>query len=397
MTALGQVGTYLPPWADKSGRVAGPDEDVLTMAVAAGVAALAERSDEVHRVHRVVLVSRDLPLLEGGNGGPLLAGLGLPDGTAVVEQVGGAAAALDAVGTASPGTLVIGADLAPAGAAAALISDSGAEFSDGSRVTGSLPVHSRGADGVRRNYDDPRLEWERGNRPAVDRLGLIHKPVVAAGVAARYAKALCMGPPPALPTAGASSAIFALAALKDVGGGGLVLAVEQASAAAVHVESVPSIKRDEAPARELQHLRHNPGPEISISLAAYERAFEPKLRWEGGKCTRCGTVAFPPRYRCLDCGAENSWSLEPLPRSGEVYSCVTIHVPVPGLPTPYSLAIVQLDGVETRALVKVTGVPAGRIAIGDTGILVLRRVAIRSGIPDYGYAFLPTESAEEAE
>jgi uncharacterized OB-fold protein len=89
--------------------------------------------------------------------------------------------------------------------------------------------------------------------------------------------------------------------------------------------------------------------------------------------------------------------LEPLPRSGEVYSCVTIHVPVPGLPTPYSLAIVQLDGVETRALVKVTGVPAGRIAIGDTGILVLRRVAIRSGIPDYGYAFLPTESAEEAE
>jgi uncharacterized OB-fold protein len=393
MTALSQVGTYLPPWADKSGRVAGPDEDVLTMAVAAGVAALVDGSDQVNRV---VLVSRDLPLLEGGNGGPLLAGLGLPHGTPVVEQVGGAAAALDAVGTASPGTLVIGADVAPAGAAAALISDSGAELSDGSRVTGSLPVHSRGADGVRRNYEDPRLEWERGNRIAVDRLELVHEPVVAAGVVARYAKALCKGSPPALPTTGASSAIFALAALEEVGAGGLILAVEQASAAALYVRSVPSVKRDEAPAREPQQLRDNPGPEISISLAAYERAFEPKLRWEGGKCARCGAIAFPPRYRCLGCGAEGSWSLEPLPRSGEVYSCVTIHVPVPGLPTPYSLAIVQLDGVETRALVKVTGVPAGSIAIGDSGILVLRRVAIRSGVPDYGYAFLPAESAKEA-
>ncbi len=42
-----------------------------------------------------------------------------------------------------------------------------------------------------------------------------------------------------------------------------------------------------------------------------------------------------------------------------------------------------------RALVRVTGVDAGTVDIGDRGRLVLRRVAVRSGVPDYGYAFEP--------
>jgi hypothetical protein len=47
-----------------------------------------------------------------------------------------------------------------------------------------------------------------------------------------------------------------------------------------------------------------------------------------------------------------------------------------------------------RALVKVTGAPPGTTTIGDRGALVLRRVAVRAGIPDYGYALLP-ESKED--
>ena len=45
----------------------------------------------------------------------------------------------------------------------------------------------------------------------------------------------------------------------------------------------------------------------------------------------------------------------PLPRTGTVYTETTVHMPVPGLKTPYSLVIVELDGVGVRALVKVTG------------------------------------------
>lgn len=83
------------------------------------------------------------------------------------------------------------------------------------------------------------------------------------------------------------------------------------------------------------------------------------------------------------------YELIPLPRTGTVYTETTVHIPVPGLRTPYSLVIVELDGVGVRALVKVTGAAPGTVDIGDRGRLALRRVAVRSGVPDYGYAFEP--------
>jgi hypothetical protein len=59
------IGTYLPPWGTSAARRVGDDEDVVTMAVAAGIQAL-DAAPHV-AVARVVLVSRDVPLLEGGN------------------------------------------------------------------------------------------------------------------------------------------------------------------------------------------------------------------------------------------------------------------------------------------------------------------------------------------
>ena len=391
MTTIGAVGTYLPPWGTERARSAGPDEDAVTLGVAAARAAIHRTGPDT--VRRVVFVTRDLPLLEGGNGAALLAGIGLEARVPVVEQVGGAPAALDAVVDAGPGTLVVAADLAPAGAGAVLLGDptghAGPEVAPAGRVVRSMPVRVRAADGIVRDYDDPRLQRERGLGVAVERLGLPAKPAVVAGLPARQAAALCAGRAPILPTTGASATVFAIAALAEVGSPALVLAVEQGSATAVTVAGVPAVRRDERSPTPLPAVTANPGPEIAISLAAYERAFEPKLRWEAGRCDACGALAFPPRYRCLQCGSEAGWSLTPLPRRGEVYTVTTVHVPVPGLLTPYSLVIVELDGVDVRALVKVTGVPAGTAGIGNRGSLVLRRVAVRSGIPDYGYALLP--------
>lgn len=387
--ALAGVGTYLPPWGSTAGRVAGPDEDAVTMAVAAGLAALAAAG---RPARAVVLVTRELPLLVGGNSAALLAGLGLPGDLPVVEQVGGAPAVLDALVAAAPGTLVLAVDAperGPAGAAAALVG-AGAGVELVGRVVRSLPVLSRGPDGAARDYADPRLQRERGLGVAVDLLDLSEKPVAVAGLVAKQAAALCAGPPPALPTIGASSALFAIAAVDRAGQGAVVLAVEQASATAVRLAGDVPVVRDEPAPVTPPRTAATPGPDIAISLAAYERAFESKLRWEAARCDSCGTLAFPARYRCLTCGSEAGWSSAALPRTGEVYSVVTVHVPVPGLPTPYSLAVVELDeGVDVRALVKVTGVPAGETAIGDRGRLVLRRVAVRSGIPDYAYALFP--------
>src|SRR5215471_9895528 len=107
MTYIAAIATYLPPWGASTGtsraRVTGGDEDAVTMAVEAGRAAIQQQAE----VRRVVLVTRDLPLLEGGNGAVLLAGLGLDERVEVTELLGGAPAVLDALTSAAPGTLVI--------------------------------------------------------------------------------------------------------------------------------------------------------------------------------------------------------------------------------------------------------------------------------------------------
>ena len=52
-----RIGTYLPRWeGSKGGRLAGPDEDAVTMAVAAGLAAL---GDDAGSVSSVVLVYKN--------------------------------------------------------------------------------------------------------------------------------------------------------------------------------------------------------------------------------------------------------------------------------------------------------------------------------------------------
>ena len=165
--SIAAIGTYLPPWGSGAARVQGRDEDALTMAVQAGRAALGALGAHDAGVDHVVFVTRDLPLLDGGNGAALVAGLGLPTTTTVVEQIGGAPAVLDALLAAAPDTLVIGADTGTgSGAAAAVLNGgTGLALTPVARVLRSLPVRARGSDGEVHDYDDPRLVRERGIAP----------------------------------------------------------------------------------------------------------------------------------------------------------------------------------------------------------------------------------------
>jgi uncharacterized protein len=388
MTYVAAIATYLPCWGSATGRVAGGDEDAVTLAVEAGRAAIGAADDGAPvdgapvdggeagpaSVQWVVLVSREPPLLEGGNAAVLLAGLGLDPEIEVSERLGGAPAALDALTSARPRTLVIAADVQPfAGAAAALVADSGLHVVAAARLARSLPVRTRSAAGEVHDYGDPRLLRERGVLASLAALTAdgADKPLALAGVDARQAAAVCAGQPPTLPTTGASSALFALAALAESRSPGPLFAAEQATV--------------------------TPGKEIPISLAAYDRAFTAKVRFEAGRQAATGELDFPPRYRVGQDGTlRTDYTLVPLPRTGTVYTGVTVRIPVPGLPTPYSLVIVELDGVDVRVLAQVTGAPPGTVEIGDRGRMVLRRVAVRSGVPDYGYAFCPQEPEEPA-
>ncbi|WP_166903507.1 Zn-ribbon domain-containing OB-fold protein [Mycobacterium sp. DL440] len=386
MPYVSAIGTYLPCWGSDRHRAPGDDEDAITLAVEAGRAAL--HSDGP--VERVVLVSRDLPLLETSNAAVLLAGLGLDPELEVTERLGGAPATLDALSSARPRTMIIGVDLGPAGAAAIVTSDHGLHVRTAARVARSLPVRTRRAGGVVHDYGDPRLLHERGLVASLSAAWL-DTPVAVAGIDRKQAAELCGGDPAELPTTGASSSLFALANLVDTATTGPLVAVEQASLSGITVAGgTATVIRREPAARAVLETTFVPGSDIPISLAAYERAFEAKVRWEAGKYGDSDELDFPPRYRLGDdCKLNSDYHLVPLPRTGTVYTEVTVHIPVPGLRTPYSLVLVELDDVGVRALVKMTGAQPGSVDIGDRGRLALRRVAMRSGVPDYSYAFEP--------
>lgn len=390
MPYVSSIGTYLPCWGTPWHRVPGDDEDAITLAVEAGRAALESGA----AVERVVLVTRSLPLVESSNAAVLLAGLGLDPELEVDERLGGAPATADAVSSARPRTLIIGVDLDPAGAAALVTAEDGLRVRTAARVARSLPVRTRTETGGVQDYGDPRLLHERGLIASLEAAWL-DTPAAVAGVGHDRALELCLHDPPLLPTMGASASIFALAGMAAAGRAGALVAVEQALLSGLTVGGgQAAIRRRETPARPVPTYTYVKGSDIPISLAAYERAFEAKVRWEAGTFAGSDELDFPPRFRVARDGTlATDYALVPLPRTGTVYTEVTVHVPVPGLRTPYSLVIVELDGVGVRVLVKVTGVEPGSVDIGDRGRMALRRVAMRSGVPDYGYAFAPDEAA----
>ena len=248
MTQVVSIGTYLPPWTVRNRRVKGPDEDALTMAVAAGRAA-----DPEATAQRVVLVSRDFPLLEGGNGGVLLAALSLPADVAVSEVLGGAPAVLDQILGAAEGTLIVAADdsATVAASAAVLIGAAGARLTPVARQTRSLPTTTRGEDGTRNNYGDPRLQREVGVKSTVARLGLTNSQTIAALVGAK-AKELGGDVNPRVDRRPVLLGVWHHSGTgqprRERYAGGLLLAVEQSSVTAAEV-ALPASASERAPDR----------------------------------------------------------------------------------------------------------------------------------------------------
>jgi uncharacterized OB-fold protein len=390
MPYVGSIGTYLPAWGESWCRVAGDDEDAITMAVEAGRAALRGCA----AVERVILVTRDLPLTETSNAAVLLAGLGLDQELEVTERLGGAPATLDALSSARPRTMIIGVDVYPAGATAIVTADQGLHVRTIARVARSLPVRTRNALGEVHDYGDARLLHQRGVLASLEATWS-DTPIALAGIDHVQAVQLCIGDPPVLPTVGASAGLFALAAIAEIRSVGPLIGVEQASLSGVIVGAgAARIARCEPSARTKPPATMADQGDIPISLAAYSRAFDAKTRWEAGRVRGSSQLDFPPRYHVGEDGSlRTDYELVQLPRTATVYSSVAVHLRVPGLPAPYALVIVQLDDADVRALARVTGSDPSHVDIGDRGRLVLRRIAMRSGVPDYGYAFQPESGA----
>ena len=234
-------------------------------------------------------------------------------------------------------------------------------------------MRTRNATGDVHDYGDPRLLHERGLIASLEAAWL-DTPAAVAGVDHERAAELCVGNPPPLPTTGASSSLFALAGHgrrrhhRPAGRRRAGDPVRDHGVAAARRRSTAA----NPPHGRCRRADSPPARRYPISLAAYERAFEAKVRWEAGQFADSDELDFPPRYRVGADGAlATDYELVPLPRTGTVYTETTVHIPVPGLRTPYSLVIVELDGVGVRALVKVTGAEPGTVDIGDRGRLAL--------------------------
>lgn len=393
--ALSGIGTYLPAWVGADGRrTPGADEDVATLAVAAGRAALHAAPDV--EVTRVVVCTRSPDDLLGDIATVVLAGLGLSQSVPVEERLGGGPAILDAIASGPAGTLVIGVDpTAPAAAGAVLLGAEEERRLDAAVVQSPLPVATVPARaGGGRVYDDPRLLRERGWLRCRDELALAAGvPVVVCGMSPKDAARL--GPDADLQAkvtaAGAAGAVEAVAAAAESRRDAFVVAFENGRAASLRVRrSDVRVERDERAPIEAGRPAPSGDSGLILSLPAYERAFAGKVGFVAQRCA-CGALHLPARTMCPVCGALDGFSDEALPRQGSVYSVATVHMPVPGKAVPYSLVLVDLDGVPLRVLAATTDTRAGSVGIDDDGTLVLRLVAVREGVRDYGYAFRPVE------
>jgi uncharacterized OB-fold protein len=83
------------------------------------------------------------------------------------------------------------------------------------------------------------------------------------------------------------------------------------------------------------------------------------------RCTACTEVQFPPRARCIACGAQGLDWRAIAPR-GVVYSCTVVHR-APGAAfrdrVPYAIALVDL-APGARLMVNVEHCPPESVAIG---------------------------------
>jgi len=84
----------------------------------------------------------------------------------------------------------------------------------------------------------------------------------------------------------------------------------------------------------------------------------------GSECTNCHYRYATPRSHCMNCGHETRWYT--LPRRGRVHSWTTCYFGGEEFlkETPFNLALVEFDGVDTLLLSRLKGVKQEDIYIG---------------------------------
>jgi len=85
---------------------------------------------------------------------------------------------------------------------------------------------------------------------------------------------------------------------------------------------------------------------------------------QGSECTKCHYRYATPRSHCMECGSETKWF--DLPLEGRVHSWTTCYFGSEEFlkETPFNLALVEFDGVDSLLLSRLDGVKQQDIYIG---------------------------------
>jgi uncharacterized protein len=89
-----------------------------------------------------------------------------------------------------------------------------------------------------------------------------------------------------------------------------------------------------------------------------------KKKLLGSRCTACDRRFATPRGHCMECGAPTEWF--ELPREGRVHTFTTCHFGGQEFldQTPFTLIMVEFDGVDTLFLSRLIGAKPEEIFIG---------------------------------
>ncbi|MBJ6726293.1 Zn-ribbon domain-containing OB-fold protein [Geomesophilobacter sediminis] len=84
----------------------------------------------------------------------------------------------------------------------------------------------------------------------------------------------------------------------------------------------------------------------------------------GSHCTSCGRRFATPRGICMECGGKTEWF--ELPREGRVHTFTTCHFGGEAFlkETPFTLILVEFDGVDTLFLSRLVGAEPEEVYIG---------------------------------
>lgn len=84
----------------------------------------------------------------------------------------------------------------------------------------------------------------------------------------------------------------------------------------------------------------------------------------GSKCTNCGYKFATPRAHCMECGARTEWM--ELPKEGKIHTFTTCYFGSQEFlnQTPFTLILVEFEGVNTLFLSRIVGVEQDKVSIG---------------------------------